>query len=211
MDHNNYIPLELATCHLNMENYQQAVEVLEPFLKIFPDSLRGYEILCEALWASGDFREAENLLNNCSEEIADSVLIHLLKGETLFQEKRYDETENYYRELITARGRDELILRALAKTVEATGNPKAAKDIYAELMDSCKSCRRRPDFDLRLGFADTSFASGEYSDHLIDIYLNLVMEDPEHQSAYYKKISIIYAELGNLEESRRYKAFAKQS
>ncbi len=211
VDGKNYIRLELATCHLNMGNYEKAVDLLEQFLKYFPDSLRGYEILCETLWASGDFRKAENLLNTCSEKIADSLLIHLLKGETLFQEERYDEAENYYRELITKRGREGLILRALAKTIEAAGNPKAAKDIYSELMASCNTCGRRPDFYLRLGFADTSFASGEYSDQLIDIYLNLAMEDPEHQPAYYKKVSTIYAELGNLEESRRYKAFAKQS
>lgn len=210
MDDNNYIPLELATCYLNLDEYQMVVDLMGPFLNRYPESLKGYEILCEAFWAMGEFIKAEALLNGCSEKIADSMLIHLLRGETLFQENRYDDAEDYYKALIEEKGREDLLLRALAKTVEAKGNPKAAKEIYKELISACKGCRKRPDFHLRLGLADTSFASADYSDQLVDLYLNLAREDPKHKSEYYEKVSTIYAELGNLFESQRYKSFIEK-
>ncbi|MBW1703521.1 MAG: hypothetical protein JRJ50_15705 [Deltaproteobacteria bacterium] len=79
-----YIPLELGAAYLNLGKIEEARGLLISFLKDYPGSLQGYQMLCEALWEVKEFDEAHNLLQTCNEELAESSHILLLRGETLF-------------------------------------------------------------------------------------------------------------------------------
>ncbi len=43
---------------------------------------------------------------------------------------------------------------------------------------------------------------------IIDVYLELVAEDPDNRAEYYEKVSMIYDHLGNGAEAKRFKSFA---
>lgn len=207
----NLIPLELATCYLHLEEYEKAENLLNTFLNDFPDSERAYQLLCEIMWVLKKFKQAEQLLQSCPEEISNSISITLLKGETLFQAEKYKEAEAFYLDTIASNGQHEMIMRALGSTYEALGETEKARDLYAGLVNGCTSCGHKADEHLRQCFADTSFASGIRTTQLLEIYLDLIQEDPDNQADYFEKVSVIYASLGNENEARRFHAFAEKA
>ncbi|MEA1970298.1 MAG: tetratricopeptide repeat protein, partial [Thermodesulfobacteriota bacterium] len=85
------IPLELATAYLNLERYEDALLLLDRFIKNQPRSIHGYQILCETLWAMKRFDEADDLLFSCPEELAGSAPILHLKGESLYRSGRHQD------------------------------------------------------------------------------------------------------------------------
>jgi hypothetical protein len=52
---------------------------------------------------------------------------------------------------------------------------------------------------------------GEYSSHVLELYLSLVQEDPAERGGYYQKISQIYALQGNNREARRFEDLAHRA
>jgi tetratricopeptide (TPR) repeat protein len=83
----SFIPLELATAYLNLENYAEARSLLEEFVKNHPQVLPGYQLLCEIYWETNAFEQAANLLSAIPEELKESVAVYLLRGETFFRAK----------------------------------------------------------------------------------------------------------------------------
>ena len=57
-------------------------------------------------------------------------------------------------------------------------------------------------------YAENSFALGDYSQGILEIYLGLTKTDPDNQKNYFKKISEIYSFQGNEQEAKRFSAFA---
>jgi hypothetical protein len=57
-------------------------------------------------------------------------------------------------------------------------------------------------------YAETGFATGDYSTGILEIYLNLAKTDPGNQKHYFNKISMIYSHQGNQKESKRFLEFA---
>ena len=204
----SFIPLELATAYLNLQKYEEARALLEGFIKEHPDSLQGYNLLCEIFWDIKEFDQAEELLLSCPQELIDSLPIQLLRGETLFQAKRYQEAEYLYLDYLQSSGWDENIARSLAKTYEALVEKEKARDLYGEIMRECRGCGVRIDPFIKQRYADLCFESGQYSTDILELYLSLVQEDPNKKAHYYQKISQIYSAQGNKKEARRYQLFA---
>jgi tetratricopeptide (TPR) repeat protein len=205
-----YIPLELATAYLNTGEFDQAAALLESFLSDHPTSERGYPLLLETLWEQRNFDRALERLDTCPEPLAGTMGIALLKGETLHRAGKYSAAENFFRECIARFGREEPLLRGLAGTLEAIGQTKAAHGMYAELMNGCRGCGRRPDMALRQRFADTGIQTGNLSMPVLEIYLGLAQEDPANRTSYYEKVSAIYAALGNEKEALRFRGFSQK-
>jgi tetratricopeptide (TPR) repeat protein len=210
MPEQTYIPLELATCSLNTGELKKAEKLLESFLRDHPESERAYQVLCETLWGLKAFDRALERLESCPRTLADTMGIFLLKGETLYQAGKYEAAEAFYRGYIASVGREEPVLRPLAGTLEALGKAEEANALYAELMNGCRGCGRRPDIHLRQRFADTSLQTGNYSVQVLEIYLGLAQEDPANRAAYYEKVSAIYAALGNENEALRFRGFSEK-
>lgn len=204
----SFIPLELATAYLNLQKYEEARALLEGFIKEHPDSLQGYNLLCEIFWDIKEFDQAEELLLSCPQELIDSLPIQLLRGETLFLAKRYQEAESLYLDYLQSSGWDENIARSLAKTYEALVEKEKARDLYGEIMRECRGCGVRIDPFIKQRYADLCFESGQYSTDILELYLSLVQEDPNKKAHYYQKISQIYSAQGNKKEARRYQLFA---
>ncbi len=205
-DDKNHIPLELATCYLNMAEFEKARGLLESYLNDFPHSEKAYHVLSETLWHLKEFDEAASLLQSCPRELADTVMINMLKGETELRAGRFKEAEKIYLQYIDSKGKDHTIMRALAKIYELMGKPETARNIYTELMNACTGCGSRADVHLKRGFADTSFKSGVHTTQILDVYLELLQEDPGNAFSYADKISRIYAFMGNDGEARRFKS-----
>ena len=207
----NYIPLELGAVYLNLGRIEDAGRLLTSFLKDHPDSLPGYQLLCETFWVMKTFDQARELLNSCPQSIVTSPHILLLKGETLFQAERYEEAEVLFRDYLESSAWDESIALSLAGTYEALGELEKARDLYGRMMDACGSCGRQVAPFIKQRYSDLSLACGQCSIKILELYLSLVQEDPDNKAHYYEKIIEIYTSLGNEKEVRRYQAFARES
>ena len=202
----SYIPLELGTAYLNLGKVEEARGLLTSFLKDYPASLQGYQMLCEALWELKAYDEAHNLLQTCHEELAESSHILLLRGETFFQAERFEEAKSLFRDYLESSGWDEPIALSLAKTYEALGEKEKARDLYGELMGECTTCGRQIDPFIKRKYSDLSLLCGQCSTKILELYLSLVHEDPDNRGHYYQKIIEIYYAMGHEKEARRYEA-----
>jgi tetratricopeptide (TPR) repeat protein len=207
----SFVPLELATAYMNLGRFDEAQQLLRTFLQYHPDALPGYQLLCEVFWETRAFDQAGALLDGCPDDLKNSSAYYLLRGEAMFQSGDYSKARSYYKNFLKEYGWNELIARALARTFETLGEFENARDIYAEIMDQCRGCHARIDPFVKRKFADISFELGQVSSAILEIYLSLTQEDPENNPFYFKRVSQIYASLGNEEEARRFKLFAQQA
>ncbi len=207
----NLIALELATAHIHLQDYDNARELLESFLREHPEDIRAYQLLCEIYWDTRDYDKADRLLAGCPDTIRENPPILLLLGETRFQEKAYDAAESVFNRYIAINGQDEIVSRSLAKTLEARGDLEAARELYAQTINQCTSCQKRVDPFLKRRYAELSFQAGDTSTKLLDIYLALAQEDPANRSVYYQRIAGIYEKKGDMLEARRYAAFGSEA
>ncbi len=207
----DFIAIELATAYLNLERYQEARALAERFLKAHPDSPQGYQILCEVLWAVREFDTALELLDACPPIMDESILILLLRGETLLKARRFEEAEHLFKRELNAQGWQADIARSLAIAYEAQGKNAEAREIFGALLEQCRSCGSPGDTFAKQRFADLSLKQGDYSSTVLELYLSLVQEDPSRSADYYQKISRIYAAQGNDAEAERFEGFARQA
>ena len=205
-DPQSYIPLELATACLNLGDYEKAAGLAESFVQHHPDALPAYQLLCEAFWETKAFDRAEALLDSLPGDLAESVAVYLLRGETLYQAEKYAEAKRFYRDFLKKYDWNEAVARALAKTHEALGERTNARYLYGEIMNQCRSCHARVDPEIKQKFADLSYASGLKTTEVLEMYLALTREIPQNAADYYQKISRIYAAHGNEDEARRFQS-----
>ncbi len=206
-----FIPLELATVHINLGHDSEARLLLEDFLAVHPESVRAYQLLCEIYWHDRQFDQIHQVLSTCPEQINDFSAIHLLKGETFFLSGRFNDAESHYIDYVRTHPWDEGIALALARTFEALGKTEKARDLYAQAIDTCQGCGSRVDPHIKQRFADTSLEAGDQSTRLLEMYLALIQEIPENRAGNYLKISRIYELNGNEEETRRFRSFAQEA
>ncbi len=205
----SYISLELATALMNLGRLEEARSQLDRFIIAHPDSIKAYQLMCEIFWENNQFDAAMDLLRSCPKEIVDSLQIYLLKGETLYAAGEHKEAAAYYEKLIDTYGWNELIARALARTYENLGLRENARDIYAKIMNACTGCGSRIDPYIKERYADTSFETGDHSLKILELYLDLTQENPDNNSQYFQKISVIYEKQGNEKEAGRFRSFAR--
>jgi tetratricopeptide (TPR) repeat protein len=210
-DPQNYIPLELATACLNLGKFEDARQLLENFVQHRPDALPAYQLLCEIFWETKTFDRAESLLSDLPPELAESVAVYVLRGETLYHAGRFKEAKAFYRDFLKTYDWHETIARALAKVHEALNEMANARNIYREIMDQCRTCHARIDPHIKQKYADLSFVSGLYTTEVLELYLSLVKEVPTDKADFYRKISKIYSARDNPDEARRFELFAEKA
>ena len=134
----------------------------------------------------------------------------ILEGENLFQKKNYSAAESVFNKYMEIHGKDEIVSRALAKTLEASGRTDEAIDLYAEIINSCMSCGTRADPFLKRRYAELCFKNKDTSSSLVDIYLDLAREDPDNRAHYFSRVSALLHSRGEFDEAKRYEALAKK-
>lgn len=206
----NLIPLELATAMIHMGEYEETAALLSDYVASNPEQPRAYQLLCEIFWETKEYGRAGRLLSQIPESIKYSRAMLILQGENLFQKKEYAAAESLFGHYINNYGKDEIVSRALAKTLEASGRTTDAKALYAEILNKCLSCGTRADPFLKRRYADICYQEGDTSAGLVDIYLGLVREDPDNRAIYFSRVSSILHRKGELDEARRYKALAEK-
>ncbi len=206
----NYITLELATAHLNRGENETARALLESFLEEFPESIRAYTLMCDIFWETEAFDKAQQLLAGCPTRLAKSLPGRMLAGETFMRSQQFTRAADLYRDLLEIYGWDPIVAQALAATLEARGRNEEARDLYGEIIGACTGCGSRVDPQVKQRYAETSFAARDFSTKILELFLDLVREDPVNRIGYYHRISHIYALQGNEHESRRFAAFAQQ-
>jgi tetratricopeptide (TPR) repeat protein len=210
----SYIALELATAYVNLEKYETARSLLEPFLQRHPDALPAYRLLCEIFWENGDYARAERLLASVPQGLRNSQAFVLLRGETTYRQKRYSEATVWYRTALDAFGWNENIARALAVTLESANQAGPARHLYGEIIQRCSSCAgpsahpAHIDPFTRRRYAELSLAAGDHSAKILELFLSLVRDDPVNAKRYYRNISRIYSERGDKKEAFRFQMFA---
>ncbi|MFW5930263.1 MAG: tetratricopeptide repeat protein [Desulfosalsimonas sp.] len=207
-DRHTLIPLELATAYLHAEQHARAEEILKSFVSQNPAEIRAYQLLCEIYWETGELSKASNLIKSASSDIRGLPLMRLLDGETRFQSGNLQGAKAVFKASMDENGPDEIVLRALAKTCEAAGEPEEARDLYAQIMNHCASCQRTIDPLIKRRFAELSLETGDTSAKLLDLFFSLVQEDPDHRYDYFRHIGRIYEKRGEKKEARRYLGLA---
>ncbi|MBW2637583.1 MAG: tetratricopeptide repeat protein [Deltaproteobacteria bacterium] len=206
----DHIFFEIGTACLNLGKPAEARKVLEEYVRAFPLLLRGYHLLCEALWEMEAFEAAHEVIRSSPPELRKTPHMKLLDGETLFRAGHYEKAESFYNNCLNTDGWDENIVRHLALTCEALGKTAKANDLYGEIMSECQQCRTRLDPFIKARYADTAFELGNMSGAILELYLSLAQEVPGERARYYRKISRIYSAQGHEDESLRYLAFAER-
>ena len=206
----NFIGLELATAYLNLEQREEARELLEAFLSHHPEVLPVHQLLCEIFWEKGDFEAADDLLANLPEELKQSLGWYLLQGETLLRAGKTDQADAFYVGFLDTHGWNEQIARSLARVRETAGEIEKARDLYGDIMGQCRSCGSRTDPYIKRKFADLCLLTGQNTNKVLELYFSLVREDPAKSAEYYRKISTIYEQIGNIMEARRYRFIADE-
>lgn len=204
-----YIPLELATAYLNQEQYSEAESLLEGFLKDYPNSIRACQLMSEILWEKKKFQDAEAFLKTCPIEIAGSIPIQLLLGETYFLSGDLEKATGFYQDVLQKGEWDHHIAQSLAKTYEALGRNEEARHIYGQIIGACQGCGRKIDPYVKQRYAETCFEAGDLSTKTLELFLSLTQEDPENRPYYYQKISRIYSMMGNEKEAQRFLSLAR--
>lgn len=204
------IVLELATACLHAEQHDRARQLLETCIEQNPADIRAYPLLCELFWENGQYAEAWKLLAAAPEEIQESRDMQMLMGETFFQAGDLEKAMGMFQACADAHGEDEIVSRALAKTLEASGHVTEARDTYARIMNQCVSCQQRIDPFIKRRFAELSFQSGETSTKLLDLFFSLVQEDPDNRGGYYQRIGRLYEKQGESDQAARYLELAGQ-
>jgi tetratricopeptide (TPR) repeat protein len=212
----SFIALELATAYVNLGKNESARSLLEPFVQQHPDALPAYRMLCEILWDNGEYDRAGVLLKTVPEHLFETQAFILLHGENLYRQKKYTEAVEWYQMALSKYGWNENITRALAVTLESAKQPTAARDLYAQIISRCNKCHSSAAFAsqvdpfTRRRYAELSLAAGDHSTEILELFLSLVRDDPEHASLYYRNVSLIYAERGDKMEALRFQKFAEQ-
>ena len=206
-----FVAMELATAYLNLERTDEAVDLLEGVVSEQPDALPAYQLLCEIFWEREEFQRAQKLLISIPHELKRSTRFALLKGETLLRSGWIAEAEIHYRETLGRFGWQDEVARALAGVLETGGKLEDARRLLAELMNRCRSCSQRIDPGVKKQFAEVSFAAGDFSTSILELFLSLAREDPLNAPRYLRRASHIYAARGNDAESLRFRKFAEKA
>ena len=206
----SYIPLELATACLNLENYEPAGTLAKDFLEHHPDALPAYQIMCEVYWAQACYSQAESLLESVPQELKESLQYYLLKGESLIRAGKHKEAESIFTDFRKKYGWNQQIVLAKAVLHEHKGELEQARDVYGDILSQCTSCGQQVDPLIRNKYADLSLLTGQHSTQVLEIYFSLVQDDPENAGKYYEKISRIYKNQGNEDEARRFQIIARK-
>jgi tetratricopeptide (TPR) repeat protein len=198
------IPVELATALVHLRQFDKAAEILEQYIHENPDSLRGYQALCEVYWDLGKVDHAVDLLQSCPDEHKSSLIVRMMLGETWYLSGKYEDAAQLFEKAINDFGFNEMIARSLAKCLEALGDIQKARDLYGKIISGCLSCGARTDPFIKGRYADLCFQSGDKSSKLLDLFFSLVQEDPDNKYQYYQRIQKIYEDMGNADLARRY-------
>ena len=169
-----------------------------------------YQLLCEIYWETGAFEQAQALLDSVPGELAESVAVFILKGETLFHAGNHSGAKELYQKFFRTYNWNEPVARALAKTHEALNEFANARNLYRKIMDECRGCHARIDPYIKQRYADLCFDSGMLNTDILDLYLSLAQELPDNAAEYYEKVSRIYADQGNHTEAGRFRAIAEK-
>lgn len=96
----------LADTYMNQKAYDKAIELYTSLVQKYPDDVDNYRLLADALTkakkyedATATVRKAETKLGKTNEEVM------ALRGITLYQQKRYDQSEKVFKELLQLKSR----------------------------------------------------------------------------------------------------------
>jgi tetratricopeptide (TPR) repeat protein len=207
----SYIPLELATACMNLDQMDEARTLLEKFIPYHREALPAYQLLCEVYWEQKDFSKVEALLDSVPEKLKKSIGVILLQGETLYQSGNYEKAKIFYKEFLQTYGWHETIAGELAKVLETIGELDNARNLYKEIIRQCTDCQSRVDPEIKEKYAELSFSAGIYNTEILEMYLSLAGEMPEESARYFDRISRIYKSQGNLYEAGRFRAFSNRA
>ncbi len=207
----SYIPLEMATAYLNLDQTEQAQALLENFIPYHPEALPAYQLLCEIYWEKKDFSKVEALLDSVPEKLTDTIAVLVLKGKTIYQSGNYEEAKIFYKGFLEIYGWHEAIARELAKTCETLGESDNARNIYKEIIGRCTGCNSGIDPEIKDKYAELCFSAGISSTDLLEMYLALAREIPDEADRYFDRISRIYEAQGNSYEAGRFHAFSNRA
>jgi tetratricopeptide (TPR) repeat protein len=206
----SYIPLELATAYLHLENYNRTGTLAKDFLEHHPDALPAYQVMCEVYWAQKLFDQAESLLESVPQELKESLHYYLLKGESLTRAGYHKEAESIFTDFMKKYGWNQQIALAKAVLHEHKGELEQARDVYGDILSQCTSCGQQVDPLIKNKYADLSLLTGQHSTQVLEIYFSLVQDNPENAGEYYQKISQIYELEGHEDVARRFQLIARK-
>ena len=210
-DADTYIPMELAAAYLNLGRHDEARDLLESFRQRHPDVLPAYQMLCDCYLEQNDYDRAAALLKAVPAELAESLAVIRLKGETFNRSGRPEAARELYEKTMETYGWNDTVARELADTCQALNDPDRALSLYKEIIGRCTGCGSKVDPMVKHNYAELCFHTGQHTTDILEMYLALVRELPDNASHYYDRVSRIYTAQGNTTEAGRFHAFSEQA
>lgn len=207
----SHIPLERATALLNMGQTGPAIDLLKSYLRNNPASFHGTTLLCDIHCDLKQFADAHGVIASSPDSLRKSAAGNRLDARIFFLEGNYGKAEEILRHLLDTSGWNTDISRELGLTLDAAGKTEEAKTLFANLLNRCTGCGQRINPLDKKAFADLSFKLNDFSDKILNLFLELASEHPEIRSDCYSKASLIYSSHGNTQEAARFRKLAEAS
>lgn len=206
----SHIPLELATAYLNLNRQTEAHALLVAYQRQYPDALPAYQLLCEIYWDQENFEQAIALLNGLPPDLSASLAAASLRGETLERAGQRQAARDHYRQVLKTFGWETRMVHKLARICRHLDETDEARQLYQQIIASCHGCGPGINPQIRHEYAELLFEKGPQDARLIEQYLALAREAPNHAALYYTRVAHIYARQGHDHEARRFREFAGQ-
>jgi tetratricopeptide (TPR) repeat protein len=205
----SHIPIELATALIHLGQADKAIEHLTFYLQNNPSSFHGISMLCDIYCELKRFDLAHGVIEQASETIRNSAEGARLNGRIYFLEGDYKRAEEIFRDVLNAKGWNIDVARDLAMTLGVSDQTEEAKALYADLLNQCTGCGQRLNPLDKKAFADLSIKMNDYSDKILNLYLELANDHEEIRSDCFSKASMIFSRNGNEKEAARFKKLAE--
>lgn len=204
----SHIPVELATALINLGQTEESIECLTAYIQNHPSSFHGISILCDILCDLKRFDHAHKVIEQSPETIRESTEAVRLNGRICFLEGDYQQAEEIFRDVMAATDWDTDVARELAMTLASAGKTQEALTLYTDLLNQCSRCGQRTNPLDKKAFADLSLKMNDFSDKILNLYLDLAHNYAELRSDCFHKASMIFKHNGNDKEAARFRKLA---
>ena len=91
--------------YLQQKDYDKAIATFRGLVQKYPTSLDNYQLLVDAFNAAGKYDDSYNAIKQAELTLDKSNVesVKMLRGITLYKQKKYDQAEKLYKELIRAK------------------------------------------------------------------------------------------------------------
>lgn len=214
----NDIRIELATTLRILKETDEAAQLLEQARKSQPNNPEVLVGWAQVLRDRGQVDQAQSMLDRVLQEVPKHVVALRLLGEIHSSAGRFTEAIQLLEDCVAIKSKDEKARYALGTALQGVGRASEAKQHFEFVAKTVEANHRldqlltavrikNDDVAARFEIAEVLRVTGEPQERLLWLR-SVIALDPAHKAAH-AELAKCYAELGNLEESKKHSRLAE--